>query len=209
MGPPQAKAAIEECLAMGADDGIILSDRAFAAADTLATAYALAEGIKKHCGDFDLIFCGQKAIDAETGQVGIQVAELLDIPHIAYVASLEIDAENRQVRAKRLDDEGYSIVVGNIPILLTASKFLNEPRLPTLRGMISAKRKPIRIITANELGGDQSRYGLKGSPTIVSRVFTPPQRNEAKILSKDPEKAAEEFVNILIEMKIITKKQSN
>jgi electron transfer flavoprotein beta subunit len=202
MGPPQARAAVEECLAMGADEGMLLSDIGFAAADTLATAMALADAIRKYLR-YDLILMGQKAIDAETGQVGPQVAELLGIPHVAYVNHVEV--HNDELTARRLRTEGIETVECSLPALVTVTKEINEPRLASLRSTIAAKRKPIRIVTVKDLEKNPERYGLKGSPTIVSRVFTPPPRGACRILEGSTSDVVNQLVAILAEKAFLSR----
>jgi len=203
MGPPQAKAALFECLSMGADDAILLSDRTFAAADTLATAYTLAKAIKTFRKDFDLIICGRRAIDAETGQTGIQVAEQLDIPHVAYAKSVEVFPDQKKVIVKREVESQIETVEAPTPILLGVMEGLNKPRLPTLREVIKTKKKEIRVVNAAELGGDLSLYGLKGSPTWVSKVYPPPPKPGGMIKSGDSKESVSELMNILIEKQLI------
>lgn len=198
MGPPWAKEALVECLAMGADEAVLLSDRVFAGADTLATAHALADTIKKFYPHIDLILCGRKAIDAETGQVGPQVAELLEMPHVCYANRLDINPESRRATVQRETDYGYDVVEVSLPFLVTVNKNLAEPRLPTLQRSISARRKGVKSVNAIELGGNVKRYGLKGSPTIVSKVFPPQPRGKGEILRGDPETVARKLVEALI-----------
>jgi len=204
MGPLQAKAAIQECLAMGADEGVLLSDLGFAAADTLATAAALADAITKYL-PYDLILMGQKAIDAETGQVGPQVAELLGIPHVAYVTHLEVHKDT--LTARRLRTEGVETVECSLPALVTVTKETNQPRLPTLHSTIASKRKPIRIVTVKDLGKNPDRYGLKGSPTIVSRLLAPTPRPACKILEGSTKEVVNQLVAILAERGFLGKAQ--
>jgi electron transfer flavoprotein beta subunit len=131
MGPPQAKDALKECLAMGADEAALISDRAFGGADTLATSYTLAAGIRK-LGKFDVIICGKQAIDGDTAQVGPEIAEYLDIPQITYVAKVEVNGDI--ARVEREHEEGYEIIETTLPVLLTVVKSINEPRFPTVKG---------------------------------------------------------------------------
>lgn len=203
MGPPQAKAALFECLTMGADNAILLSDRAFAAADTLATAYTLARAIKKYRNDFDLIICGRRAIDAETGQTGIQIAEQLDIPHVAYVKNVELFPEQRKVVVKREVEDHIETIEAPLPILLGVMEGLNKPRLATLREIIRSKNKEIKVVNVVELGGDLNLYGLKGSPTWVAKVYPPPPKAGGIIKSGGTRETVTELVKILVEKKLI------
>lgn len=193
MGPPQAKDALKECLAMGADEAVLISDRAFGGSDTLATSYTLAAGIRK-LGKFDVILCGKQAIDGDTAQVGPEIAEYLDIPQITYVAKVEINGDT--VRVEREHEEGYEIIETTVPVLLTVVKSINEPRLPTVKGTMKANRKEIPVITVNDVEVDPDRLGLKGSPTQVRRIFTPQQRTQGELIQAD---SARESVAMLIQ----------
>ncbi|MCS4537913.1 MAG: electron transfer flavoprotein subunit beta/FixA family protein [Thaumarchaeota archaeon] len=206
MGPPQAKAALFECLSMGTDDAILLSDRTFAAADTLATAYTLARAIKMYRNDFDLIICGRRAIDAETGQTGIQIAEQLEIPHLTYVKNVQVFPDEKKVVVRREVEGQIETIEAPIPILLTVMEGLNKPRLPNLREIIKSKKKEIRVVNATELGGDLSLYGLKGSPTWVAKVYPPPPKPGGTIKSGEPKESVSELINILAEKKLIVKR---
>ena len=196
MGPPQAKDALYKALAMGADSAIHLTDRAFAGADTWATAFTLSEQIKKM--EYDLVICGKQAIDGDTAQVGPEVAELLGIPQICGVRHLEIDADGKSVICHRATDDGYEVVKAKMPVLLTATKGLNEPRLPNIMGIMKAKKKPLQDVTAAILGTQDAMLGLKGSPTTVRRVFAPEKRKGGiKIEGEDAKTAAKKLVEFL------------
>ncbi|SDE16428.1 electron transfer flavoprotein subunit beta/FixA family protein [Sporomusa acidovorans] len=182
MGPPQAQEALKECLAMGADEAILMSDRAFGGADTLATSRTLAAGIKK-IGNFDVIFCGKQAIDGDTAQVGPEIAEHLDIAQITYVSKLTIDGDT--VRAEREHEEGYEVIETRLPVLLSVVKSINEPRYPSIKGRMKANRKEIPIWTADDAAVEPERIGLKGSPTQVRRIFTPQQRVQGEIIQEE------------------------
>lgn len=192
MGPPQAKDALKECLAMGADEAALISDRAFGGSDTLATSYTLAAGIRK-LGKFDVIICGKQAIDGDTAQVGPEIAEYLDISQITYVAKVEVNGDT--VRVEREHEEGYEIIETQTPVLLTVVKSINEPRFPTVKGTMKANRKEIPVITVNDVDVDPDRLGLKGSPTQVRRIFTPLQRKQGELIQAD---SARESVTVLI-----------
>jgi len=193
MGPEQAKDALKECLAMGVDEAVLISDKAFGGADTLATSYTLAMAIKK-LGNFDLIICGKQAIDGDTAQVGPGIAEHLGIPQITYVSKIEINGNI--VRAEREHEEGYEVIEAELPLLVTVVKSINVPRYPTVKGTIKANRKQIPVWTTQDLEVDEARIGLKGSPTQVRRVFTPKQRSQGVIIQAD---TAREAVKTLIE----------
>ena len=177
MGPPQAEEALREAVAVGCDEGLLLSDPILAGADTWATSYTLAQAIRK-LGQFDLILCGRQAIDGDTGQVGPGIARHLGITPLTYVAKLvEMDFSLRRIRVERLLEEGREIVEGPLPALLTVLKDINLPRTPTFIGIRKARRVKITSWSAADLlagGTEQSYFGLTGSPTRVVRVFRPP-----------------------------------
>jgi electron transfer flavoprotein alpha/beta subunit len=179
MGPPQAKEALKECLAMGADEALLISDRAFGGADTLATSYTLAAAIRK-IGTVDMIICGKQAIDGDTAQVGPEIAEHLGWAQVTCVS--EIDIVDQTVKLEREQEEGYELIETHLPVLLTVLKSINEPRLPTVKGTMKANRKEIPVWTAADMEVDPARLGLKGSPTQVRRIFTPPQRVQGQLI---------------------------
>ncbi|QDR81034.1 electron transfer flavoprotein subunit beta/FixA family protein [Sporomusa termitida] len=187
MGPPQAKDALKECIALGADEAILLSDRAFGGADTLATSHTLAAGIKK-LGLFDVILCGKQAIDGDTAQVGPEIAEHLAIAQITYVSRLDI--ADGTVRAEREHEEGYEIIETRLPVLLSVVKSINEPRYPSIKGTMKANRKEITVWTAADIDVQPEQIGLKGSPTQVRRIFTPQQRVQGEIIQEDDARTA-------------------
>ena len=196
MGPPQAKDALYKALAMGADKAVHMTDMKFAGADTWATAFTLAQQIKKM--EFDLVICGKQAIDGDTAQVGPEMAELLRIPQICYVRHLEIDENGKHVIAHRGTDEGYEVVRAKMPLLITADKGLNEPRLPNIMGIMKAKKKPLEEICAEDLDVDEDELGLSGSPTQVRKVYPPEKKKGGiKIEAEDPKEAARQLVEFL------------
>jgi electron transfer flavoprotein beta subunit len=200
MGPPQAKDALKECLAMGADEAFLISDRAFSGADTLATSYTLAEAIKK-IGKIDMIICGKQAIDGDTAQVGPEIAEYLDIAQVTYASKVEVDGD--KVRVLREHEEGYEVIETKLPVLLTIVK-ANDPRLPTVKGTLKANRKEIPVISADDLPLNISKIGLIGSPTQVRKIFTPKQRVQGEIINMENGKeAAAVLTQKLLDAKII------
>jgi electron transfer flavoprotein alpha/beta subunit len=181
MGPPQAAEALKEAVSLGVDDVVLLSDRAFAGADTWATSYALSQGIRK-IGDFDLVIAGKQAIDGDTAQVGPETADMLGIPFVAYIRKIE-QIEGRKMVAERLMDEGYDVVETSLPALITVVKEINEPRFPSLKGKMKAKNLKVTAWTAADIGSDENKIGLRGSPTQVVRIFPPTPRGQREILS--------------------------
>ncbi|RLG51755.1 MAG: electron transfer flavoprotein subunit beta [Thermoproteota archaeon] len=203
MGPPQAESTLREALAIGADEAILLSDRALAGADTLATSYTLACAIRK-IGEFDLIFCGEKTTDGDTAQVGPELAENLGIPFVPYVRKIE-EIGDRHLIVHREIEEGFQVVQVPIPCLLTVTKDINEPRLPSLKDILRAKRAEIKIWTAADLSDvcEKGRFGLEGSPTRVIKVETPPEPSKGEILEGDPKELAKKLVEKVIELGLV------
>ncbi len=200
MGPPQAEDALREAIAMGVDDAVLLTDRAFAGSDTWATAYTLARAISRI--GYDLILCGKQAIDGDTAQVGPEMAEFLDIPHIAYVKAID-DINDRVIRVKRMMEEGYDVVEADLPVLLTVVKEINEPRLPSLKGKMRAKKAEIRRLGFKDLETDEHLVGLQGSPTQVKNIFAPEIKKDRKVLKGTPEEVVEQLITVLKEMKCL------
>jgi len=200
MGPPQAEAALREAIAMGADEGVLLSDRAFAGSDTWATSFTLSKAISKLGAD--IIICGKQAIDGDTAQVGPETAEFLNIPHISYVRKIE-DAADTSIRVQRIMDEGYDIVESSIPVLLTVVRELNEPRLPSLKGKMAAKKAVIQKWGQADIVADENDVGLKGSPTQVKNVFAPEARSDRKILQGTPEEQVDALMQELMGIKCL------
>jgi len=185
MGPPQAIDAISEALGMGADKGILLSDRAFAGADTWATSYTLGKAIEK-IGRYDLILCGRQAIDGDTAQIGPQVAEYLRIPHVSYVFEIEKTTKKNMVVKRRLED-GYERIQCSLPALLTVIAELNTPRWPMVGELIAAcqEKAPITLWNAADIGVQTREIGLEGSLTHVIKTFSPKFKREGEILEGD------------------------
>ncbi|MDP8298384.1 MAG: electron transfer flavoprotein subunit beta/FixA family protein [Candidatus Tantalella remota] len=195
MGPPQATEALKKAISMGCDSAVLLSDRKFAGSDTWATSYTLAQAVRK-VGDFKLIFCGKQASDGDTAQVGPGVSMHLDVPQVTYVKKIEkIDADNATV--ERMTEEGYDIVETPLPAVFTVVKEINEPRLPSLKGKMRSKKAEIPVWTAEDLGCDDDKIGLDGSPTRVVKIFTPAPREGGRILEGEPENKAKELTELL------------
>jgi len=195
MGPPQAESALREAISMGMDEGILLSDRAFAGSDTWATSYTLAGAIKK-IGQYDLIICGKQASDGDTAQVGPGISTHLDIPQVTYVKKIE-EIKGNSLRCERMTEEGFEIIETPLPALLTVVKEINEPRIPSLRGMMRAKQAKILTWTQKDLGLDSQKIGLCGSPTQVVKIFTPPPRIGGQILKGETQDVVEKLVELL------------
>ncbi len=195
MGPPQAKETLEEALAMGVDDAILLCDRAFAGADTLATAYALFGAIKK-LGKFALILRGNESADGATGQVGPQVAELLGIPHVTYVNKVEL-VDGESLIATRTIERGYLKVKARLPALLAVVREINQFRLPTVLEIIEAARKEIKVWNAKDIEAKTETIGLDGSPTRVTGGFELKSKRKGDILEGSPEVMARKAVEKL------------
>ncbi|MFQ6127739.1 MAG: electron transfer flavoprotein subunit beta/FixA family protein [Thermoplasmata archaeon] len=170
MGPPRFIQALETAISMGADEGILLSDRALAGSDTLPTSYALSKAIQ-HLGGFDIVFCGEETTDSSTGHVGPGIAANLDIPQLTYV--VEVGVRDDHVRAKRAVEDGFEVWETRLPVVITVNHGCNRPREPTLLGKIRARTIGVlRDFTAEDVGLDKERIGLSGSPTVVSKIET-------------------------------------
>ncbi len=200
MGPPQADAALREAISMGADEGYLVCDRAFAGSDTWATSYTLAGAIKK-LEPFDLIICGKQASDGDTAQVGPGISTHLNIPQVTYVKKIEdVDpalARKGWMRVQRMLEEGYEIIETPLPALLTVVKEINEPRIPSLKGLMRAKNAKIITFTQKELNLDPQQIGLCGSPTQVVKIFTPTPRVGGQILKGEVPDMVKELVELI------------
>ncbi len=204
MGPPQAVDVLKNALAVGADKVYLISDKAFAGADTLATAYTLSKTIQT-IGEVDLVICGKQAIDGDTAQVGPGIATRLGIPQLTYVSKIrEINLEKKKIIVERLLEHGREVVESSLPALLTVVKDINEPRLPSLLGIKKAAKAQIPTLTAKDIGADENRIGLKGSPTWVMKVFSPePRTGGGEILKGELTEIVPQLVNKLMETKFI------
>jgi len=202
MGPPQAIDALREALGMGIDDCILLTDKAFAGADTLATSYTLGRCIQK-LGKCDIVLCGLQAIDGDTAQIGPQVAEMLDMPQIARAVA--IDIKGGEVMAERLVEDGTEVVKCPLPVLVSVVKDLNEPRYPVIQKLMAsfASSAPIRIWGPKEIGADEARIGLKGSPTQVQRTYTPKTEKKTEKLNGDQASVAKALVDRLHQRRLL------
>jgi len=201
MGPLSAEYAIKEAISMGCDEGVLLTDRRYAGADTRATAYTLSQFLKGK--EFDLIFAGERATDGETGQVGPMVATLLGIPVLTYVNKI-IEITKSAIKVQRAIEGGNEVIQTTLPSLITVVKEINEPRLPNLENKLRAKKSKIHTITNEELKIEEDKIGLKGSPTRVVKVFYPKiSRQGEKITIKTPQEAVSKIKNFIKEKGVI------
>lgn len=194
MGPPQAEEALRHALAMGADEAVLLSDPASRGSDTLATSYTLAQMVRK-VGEFDLIVCGKQAIDGDTGQVGPGLAERLGIPQVTFAIGLEV--ADGKLRARRVLDDFFEVVEVRLPALVTVVKQINEPRYPSMRNVLRAKRAEIAKWALADLEADPMQTGFDGSPTTVIRVWPPERRSGGKVIEGGVEEVVEELAQAI------------
>lgn len=199
MGPPQAEKVLREALAMGADEGILLTDRAFAGADTWATSLALGKALEKI--GYDLIFAGRQAIDGDTAQVGPEIGEHLGIPQVTYVERVEVKGDELKVR--RSLEDGYETIRVKVPCILTAVKELNKPRYMNMYDIFTCYSKEIKIMTADELDVDKFELGLSGSPTKVKKSFTKGPKGQGEKFELPTFEAAQLVANKLKEKHFI------
>lgn len=202
MGPPQAAAVIQETVCMGATHGTVLSDRKFAGADVLATAYTLSQGIRK-CGEFDVILCGKQTTDGDTAQVGAEVAEYLGIPNVSNVLSIDDVRDGCVFVTAGLDDKNVKMSV-KMPCLLSMETDVNTPRLPSYRVKKQLTEDAVRFLSFADFGDqDPAHYGLSGSATQVERIFPPEKNAEKCTISGDAAHQAEELYSLLRSKKLI------
>ena len=195
MGPPQAVAALREAVSMGCDQAILITDQVFAGSDTWATSFTLACAIKK-IGKFDLILCGKQASDGDTAQVGPGISTHLDIPQVTYVKKIE-QIDNHIARVERMTEEGYEVIELSLPALFTVVKEINEPRIPSLRGMMRAKKAEITHWGAKDIQANPEELGLNGSPTQVIKIFTPAPRQGGQIFQGETSDIIEKLAALL------------
>ncbi len=201
MGPPQAGKMLRECLALGADQGFLLSDRAFAGADAYATAYTLAKGIEK-IGSYDVVLCGMASSDGSTEWVGPELATLLGIPVVTRMKEIvEFGGEWWKVKASL--ENGYRLVRVKLPAMFTVTRELNMPRALSFSGIIKARKKEITQWGISELGVPEGSVGLKGSPTSVSKMETIDSRRGAEIIAGTREEKAERLIQKLADAGVI------
>lgn len=200
MGPPQAESALREAISLGADDAVLLCDRAFAGSDTWCTSFAVAMGVKKL--EADLLFCGMQAIDGDTGQVGPGIAVHLNYGQAAYLAEIS-EIDKKKLVAKRLIEEGYEVIELKLPAVVTVVKEINEPRTPSLRGKMAAKKASITVWSAADVGAPAEKVGLLGSPTQVVKIMTPPCRSGGDKFEGESEELAGKLYDVLKCMEVV------
>jgi electron transfer flavoprotein beta subunit len=201
MGIPSVSELLKETIALGVDEAVLLSDRAFAGADSLATSYALSMGIKK-ISEYDVIICGKQATDGDTAQVGPSLAEKLGIPHTTYVRKIE-EIKKGYIRCQRLTEDGFEVIEMPLPAVITVVKEINEPRLPSIKGMMRAKKAVINVWTADDIGADKDLCGLKGSPTQVVKTFVPVHDIQSEMLEGKPDEQAKKLCEKLLSMQFM------
>ena len=206
MGPPPAAGMLRELMAMGADEGVLVSAREFGGSDTYATSQILAAalstlGVEKD----DIVMCGRQAIDGDTAQVGPQIAEKLHLPQVTYAADIKKDGDT--ITVQRMLEDGYMTIKVNTPCLLTCIKELNEPRYMSVGGVFEAYSKPLTTLGYEDLKDDPlidaTTIGLKGSPTNIFKSFTPPQKGVGMMLEGDGKETCEKLAGILAAKHII------
>jgi electron transfer flavoprotein beta subunit len=201
MGPPQAQSALKSAIAMGADEGYLISDPAFAGSDTWATSYTLSKGIQA-LGETHLIICGKQAIDGDTAQVGPGVAEMLGLPFVAWVRKIE-EISEKMIRVERLMEQGYDVVEMPLPGLITVVKEINTPRMASLKGKMRAKNAKIFTFNAASLAVEQNKVGLAGSPTQVLRSFVPERKTGGEKVSGEVAELVEKIVATITGLNVI------
>ena len=202
MGPPQAKDVILETVCMGACRGTVLTDRKFAGADVLATAYTISQGIRK-CGEFDLIVCGKQTTDGDTAQVGAEVAEYLGLPNISNVLSVEDIKDGRLYLTASLDDKIMTLTVP-MPCLISVEGDINTPRLPSFKIRKTLTEDSVKFLTFADFGDqDPDHYGLAGSATQVERIFPPEKQAQKHTLGGDAETQSQALYELLRDRKML------
>jgi electron transfer flavoprotein beta subunit len=201
MGPPQAEEILKESISVGVDSAVLLSDRAFAGADTWATAATIAMALDK-LGDVRLVVFGKQTLDGDTGQVGPELAHKMNIPFIGYVSKVEEIGKNK-IRVKRLAEENYEIFEVRLPAAISVVKDINSPRVPSLRGKMAAKKADIPVWTTKELEADPEEVGLAGSYTQVVKIFTPKIVHDVKMIEGTSEEKVEQLFKSLKELNVV------
>ena len=201
MGPPQAIEMLREAITVGADEAVLLSDVAFAGADTWATSYTLGKAMRK-LGNIDLVICGRQTIDGDTGQVGPELAEMMGVPFIAYVSKVE-EIKDSLLRVQRMVEDGYETIEAHLPAVITVVKEINKPRLPSLRGQMKAKSAQIPTWTASDIGIEKEKAGLAGSATQVVKIFFPQRVHRAEMLKGESSAQVDALIERLKGAKLV------
>ena len=204
MGPPQARDVLVRSLELGADGGVLITDTKFAGADTWATPLTLAEAIRTVIPDYELVLVGKQAIDGDTAQVGPEIAEILGLPQITYGVEVALTNTRRQVRVTQEVEKGYEVIEASLPALVTCSKGEVVRRAPSFKDVINARKKPIRVVSANDLQIPEEQLGLQGSYTQVVKVFPPPAKKSNLLLQNlEAAEAAKEIFGFLREKRFV------
>lgn len=202
MGPPQAKAVIAETVCMGAQKGTVITDRKFAGADVLATAYTISQGIKK-CGEYDIIICGKQTTDGDTAQVGAEVAEYLGIPNVSNVLSVDDVRDGKVFLTAGLDDKNVQMSI-SLPCLISVDGDINTPRLPSYKIKKVLKDDAVKFLTFEDFDDqDPEHYGLDGSATQVERIFPPEKNDQKQTISGNADNQSQELYRLLRDKKMI------
>ncbi len=201
MGPPQAVETLRQALSLGADNAVLLSDIGFAGSDTLATSYTLAKAVKK-IGRFDLVFCGRQAVDGDTAHVGPSLAERLGVGHVCCVMKIS-EVGDGNMTVERMTEVGIERIKLSLPALITVSKGINEPRFPSLKWKVNAARSEIEVWFAQDIGADENKIGLKGSPTRVVKMTTPQHNRQGQILEGSTAEQVTDLVSKLHQAEIL------
>jgi electron transfer flavoprotein beta subunit len=201
MGPPQAEAALREAVSVGADNAVLVSDRAFAGSDTWATALVLAAAVRK-LNDFNLVICGRQSIDGDTGQVAPELAQMLGLPFVAYVSQVE-EVKPGTIRVRQLIEEGHQVMEAPLPAVITVSKEINTPRLPSLRGQMKARSLKPTVWGLKDLDIDPARVGVAGSATRVVKIFFPQRVCKSEMLTGTAPEQVEKLLSKLTELKLV------
>ncbi|MBU2495380.1 MAG: electron transfer flavoprotein subunit beta/FixA family protein [Candidatus Omnitrophica bacterium] len=201
MGPPQAESALREALSLGFDQAFLLSDRGFAGSDTLATSYTLSCLVRKLM-PVDIVICGREAMDGSTGQVGPELSENLGWPFFACVSEIK-EIINSRLKVRRMMEDHYEEIEGPIPAVMTVVKEIAEPRLPSLKGILKAKKAEIIVLNKGELEGEDLRFGSSGSPTRVVKVWTPEVHKKGMVLEGEPIEIAQKLYQELKKQNVL------
>ncbi len=202
MGPPQAVSTMKEAVEMGADETVLISDRAFAGSDTLATSYALTQAIRKvaESEPVDIVFAGKMAIDGDTAQTGPGVARRLNIPPLTGVNKIQdLDVKNKTITVHRKIEDGYEVVQSTLPCLITVDKDINDLTYSPLPNMIRAARYNPIVWTINEMEVDREQLGLKGSPTVVGKIFAPPKMSGGEKFTGNADDMVNKTMKVILE----------